>query len=131
MRGGGRVGGEVVEGLWVGLGGKGGKGEGEKGGKGERGEVRVRVGELAQVVKRGGRGLVVLVGEAEVRILLLLFFFLGRGGGEKLGGGGVSGFWVGGEGDGRMGGPIRWRSVVGGGGCRYSFCGGISTDECS
>lgn len=60
LRVGGQFNPEVLEGLRVQVGGKGGKGSGESG-------VSVRLGEVAQVLPRRGRSVVVVVAEKEVR----------------------------------------------------------------
>jgi len=58
LRAGGRFNTEVLEGLRVRV----------ARGKGAEGKESVRLGDLAQVVPRGGRTVVVMVGEADVRI---------------------------------------------------------------
>jgi ribosome recycling factor len=69
LRVGGQFNPEVLEGLRVQVGGKGGKGSGGSG-------VSVRLDEVAQILPRRGRSVVVVVAEREVGILFLVFVWL-------------------------------------------------------
>lgn len=64
LRPGGRFNPEVLEGLKVQV----------ARGKGAEGKASVRLGDLAQVIPRGGRTVVVMVGEADVRVSFLYLF---------------------------------------------------------